>query len=168
MRKKGLGLVCLTLTAIPAAALANSSWRWFTKTRPHDLLPLAIILTVAIEIFALLRFGGVKGKKRAAVSVAAANLVSFLVPWVLEYDTFLYEHWNTVMDFDVFLSKTPNYQVTLAFLLLTLLFEIPVLYLLLSKHTESKKRLLLTAAGANTVTTLICAVMERTLCRGQW
>ena len=72
------------------------------------------------------------------------------------------------MNFDAFLSKTPNYQVTLMFLLLTLLFEIPVLYLLLRKHTESKKRLLLTAAGANTVTTLICAVLERTLCRGQW
>ena len=168
MRKKNLGLICLGLMSLPAAALANSSWRWFTKTRPHDLLPLAIILTVAIEIFALLRFCGVKGKKRAAIGVAAANLVSFLAPWVWEYDDFLYAHWDSVMNFDAFLSKTPNYQVTLMFLLLTLLFEIPVLYLLLRKHTESKKRLLLTAAGANTVTTLICAVLERTLCRGQW
>ena len=168
MRKKEVGLVGLGLMAIPAAALANSSWRWFTKTRPHDLLPLAIVLTVIIEILALLRFGSVQGKRRAALGVSAANLVSFLVPWAWEYNDFLYAHWDSVMNFDAFLSKTPHYQVTLLFLLLTVLFEVPVLYLLLKKHTDSKKRLLMTAAGANAVTTLICAVMERVLCRGHW
>lgn len=168
MRKKRVWLAVFCLTALPISALANSSWRWFTKTRPHDLLPLSIALTIAIEILALLRLGGVKSKGWAIGSVIVANLVSFLVPWALEYSDFLYGGWNTAMNFDAFLSKTPHYQVTMLFLLLTLLLEIPVLYLLLRKRVPSPKRLLLTAGGANAVTTMICAVLERTLCRGQW
>lgn len=168
MRKKEAMALGLCLAWMPTAALANSSWRWFTNTRPHDLLPLAIVMTIAIEIFALLRFGGVKSKKWAAGSVIAANLVSFLVPWALEYNDFLYGHWNSVMNFDAFLSKTPHYQVTILFLLLTLLLEIPVLYLLLRKRTENKRRLLITAGGVNAVTTVLCAVLERALCRGHW
>lgn len=168
MRKKTIGLLGLCLLQLPTAALANSSWHWFTKTRPHDLLPLAIILTVTIEICALVRFGGVKSKRWAAGSVIAANLVSFLLPWAFQYHVFFYEHWNSYMGFDAFLSKTPHYQVTVLFLHLTLLMEIPTLYLLLKKRSADKKRLLLTAIGMNVVTTVLCAVMERALCRGQW
>ena len=153
---------------LPASALANSSWRWFTKTRPHDLLPAAIAETIAIELCLLVRFSGVKSGKWAAGSVIAAIAVSFLVPWALEFEDFLYGGWNSVMGFEAFLSKTPHYQVTILFLALTLLFELPVLYLLLRKRVQNKKRLMLTAAGANALTTLICAVLERTLCRGQW
>lgn len=167
MRKRNVQLAVL-LMMMPAGALANSSWRWFTKTRPHDLLPLSIVLTVAIEIFALLRFGGVKSKGWAAGGVIAANLISFLVPWALEYEDFLYGGWNTAMSFGAFLSKTPHYQVTILFLCLTLLLELPVLYLLLRKRAQDKKRLMITAAGANAMTTAICAVLERTLCHGQW
>lgn len=168
MRKRKIALLSLCMACLPSAALANSSWRWFTKTRPHDLLPAAIAVTIAIEICLLVRFSGVKSGKWAAGSVIAANLVSFLVPWALEYEEYLYSGWSMYMGFDAFLSKTPHYQVTILFLLMTLLFELPVLYLLLRKCAQNKKRLMLTAAGANALTTLICAVMERTLCRGQW
>lgn len=168
MRKKNAQIAALLLTLMPVSALANSSWRWFTKTRPHDLLPVSIVLTIVIEIFALLRYGGVKSKGWAIGSVIAANLISFLVPWALEYEDFLYGGWNTAMNFDAFLSKTPHYQVTMLFLLLTLLLELPVLYLLLRKRAQSKKRLMITAAGANAMTTVICALLERTICRGQW
>lgn len=168
MRKRNAQLAVLLLTMMPVSALENSSWRWFTKTRPHDLLPVSIILTIAIEIFALLRYGGVKSKGWAAGGVTAANLVSFFVPWALEYEDFLYGGWNTAMSFDAFLSKTPHYQVTILFLLLTLLLELPVIYLLLRKRVQNKKRLMITAAGANAMTTAICALLERTLCRGQW
>lgn len=168
MKRRAGVLWGLCLALLPTAALANSSWRWFTKTRPHDLLPLAIVWTVAIEIFALCRFGGVKSKKRAAGSVVIANLISFLVPWALEYHDFFYEQWNFSMGFDAFLSKTPHYQVTALFLLMTLLAEIPAVYLLVKKHVPDKKRLLLTAVCMNTATTAVCAVMERVLCRGQW
>ena len=168
MRKNRAWLASAFLIMLPASALANSSWRWFTKTRPHDLLPLSIVLTILLEGFALLRWGGVKHKRWAAGSVIAANAVSFLVPWALEFEDFLYGGWNSAMGFEAFLSKTPHYQVTILFLALTLLFELPVLYLLLRKRVQNKKRLMLTTAGANTLTTLICAVLERTLCRGQW
>lgn len=161
-------LAAALLAMTPMNAMANSSWRWFTQTRPHDLLPLSIVLTVVIEIAALLRLGGVKSKGWAAGGVVAANLISFLVPWALEYEDFLYGGWNTAMSFDAFLSKTPHYQVTILFLLLTLLFELPVLYLLLRKRAQNKKRLMLTAAGANAVTTMICAMLERIFCQGQW
>ena len=168
MQKRKLALLSLCLACLPSAALANSSWRWFTKTRPHDLLPAAIALTIALEIYLLVRLGGVKRRKWAAGSVIAANLVSFLAPWALEYEEYLYSGWSMYVGFDAFLSKTPHYQVTILFLALTLLFELPVLYLLLRKRVQSKKRLMLTAAGANALTTLICAGMERMLCRGQW
>lgn len=58
MRKNRAWLASAFLIMLPASALANSSWRWFTKTRPHDLLPLSIVLTILLEGFALLRWGG--------------------------------------------------------------------------------------------------------------
>ena len=36
----------LLLVSIPQVVSANSSWIWISETRPYDLLPIVIILTL--------------------------------------------------------------------------------------------------------------------------
>ena len=57
------------------------------------------------------------------------------------------------------------------YLALTLLVEVPVVVWLLHRDIPEKTariKLVLTTVVANTVTTLLVAVCERLLCRGQW
>jgi uncharacterized membrane protein (DUF441 family) len=62
----------------------------------------------------------------------------------------------------------PYYIVRLGYLILTLAVEVPIVWHTLKQHTDSPKKLLNSVVIANVVTTVIVAVTERLLCRGQW
>ena len=60
------------------------------------------------------------------------------------------------------------FTVGTIFLIMTLVLEIPVVFLTLRKYAKGKWRFLLTVAGANVATTVITAAAERIFCYGQW
>ena len=163
--RRSIALIALML-AIPGTAWANSSWRWLTQTRPYDVLPFVVAVTLLIEVLAIAFAAGPKAIWRALIAVVAANLLSFAAPYAVEFignavngagHTFAehLEHW-------------PVYTVGLAYLLMTLAVEIPVVYCTLRKQVENRSRLMMAIILANTATTLMVALLERNAARGTW
>jgi len=91
-----------------------------------------------------------------------ANAASFLLPYALLLEDPVYPR------FDDVLNAGPNYIVGFGFVVLTLLIEIPVIYNLLKKHVDSRKKLLWSIIGSNIVTTAMVAVIERMVTDGYW
>lgn len=146
-------------------ASANSSWVWLTESRPNDLLPFAIAGTLIAEILAVRFAAGIKKTFKVAAVTVIANLVSFAAPYLCIYINASDEPDHSMRDF---MNKMPFYTVGAAFLFMTLVCEIPIVYNALKKHTDSKIRLAIVIAAANIVTTAAVAVIERKLCYGQW
>ncbi len=161
-RYKGVSAAMIavwTACALSLTASANSSWHWISSTRPYDLLPIVIAVTLATETFALTRLAKVQPFSKVFCIVLLANSVSFAVPYIGDH---------TPYTFAQALEHVPLYTVGVAYLLVTLLAEIPVVYLALRKHTDRPVRLLWVTFGANVVTTLLTALAERLFCRGTW
>jgi len=162
--------VLFSLFLIPA--YANSSWHWLT-TSPLPVLPYAAAGTILIEFLGIARFGGIKKPYKslrvtfAFFAVCAANLLSFIVPYLFLM-TADAGGGRGVYTFEEVFYGGPFYMIGLFYLLLTLFIEIPVICLLLMFNVESKKRLLLTALAVNVITTVMVAVIERIICRGSW
>lgn len=156
----------LLLAALPlvTVAYANSSWIWISEKRPWDILPWVILVTLAVEILAIRLFGGEKRTGRIALFVTLGNLISFLVPYLLK----LVSYATQGFDFDKYLNHAPSFIVGLAFLALTLIVELPLVYFALKPKEEPRRRLLWAIVGANVVTTALTAIVEQVLCKGQW
>ncbi|MCQ1530719.1 hypothetical protein [Lutispora saccharofermentans] len=162
-------LCCILLFYIyPAEVLANSSWHWVTVS-PMRVLPLAIILTLAIETWGVSVYGKVKGKVKAFIIVTFANIVSFIAPYIYStciLNRFYGSGWGYA--WERAFNNGPNYIIRLAYLVLTLCIEVPLVYFLLKNQSKDKKKLLLITIVANVITTIAVAVLERLLCQGQW
>ncbi len=119
----------------PATAYANSSWRWISQTRPFDVLPFAVALTLLAE-FLFLRFTNrIARPFFLFAAVCLANLASFLLPYAI--------YLNGLYAFEESLEHLPVYIVGLGYLFLTLVAELPVVYCSLRGLVAGKKRLLL-------------------------
>ena len=158
-------LMSIFLILYPAAAYANSSWHWLTVS-PMTVLPFAVILTLFIETVAITKLGQVKDYKKVLLVVGLANTLSFLAPYIERAYRFI----PTSGGFSLMaaFNKGPYYMVLMGYLFLTLLVELPVVYLLLRKMSSSKKKLFLGILLSNIVTTLIVAILERIICVGSW
>ena len=154
--------VILGIALIPAAVYADSSWIWLTDYRPFDILPPVALATIVIEVLAIWKIPHTRKFIKTAVAVILANAASFLLPYTILLDDPVYH------DFDRVLDAGPNYIVGIGFVLLTLLIEIPIIYNLLKKHVESKRKLLCTIVGSNIATTVMVAVVERLVTEGYW
>lgn len=157
-----LAVLCSAVLTVPV--LADSSWVWISETRPHDVLPWVAIATLAIETWMLCHFCGIKQTFKVFCVVTLGNLLSFAAPYVMAaldevHADFLFslEHW-------------PYYITGTAGLLVTVAVELPVEYSLLKKQVPVQKqaRLLYTVIAGNVLTTVMVAIVERTLCRGHW
>ena len=157
-----IALSCLMLLILAQAVLADSSWCWLTDTRPFDILPPVALATIVIEVLAIWLIPHTGKFMKTAVAVILANSASFLLPYALLLSDPVYPR------FDDVLNAGPNYIVGFGFVMLTLLIEIPVIYNLLKKHVDSKKKLLWAIVGSNTVTTAMVAVIERMVTNGYW
>lgn len=163
--------VALVILIYPQAAYANSSWHWLTSS-PMEFLPLAILLTLAIEMASIFLFGklvsGFGIKLKVAILVILANIFSFVFPYILRaYQLRIFSaEWQHAL-YDAF-HKGPYYIVLSSYLILTLLIEVPLVYYLMKKHSQRKKQLLIAIISANVVTTFIVAIVERMLFYGQW
>ena len=154
-------------------AFANSSWVWISETRPDDLLPFVITGTLLIEILAVRFVAGIKKIQKVIPVTVIANLVSFAAPYFLmammvQMDNSTVPDGETLYTVKETLEKWPTYTVGLSFLIMTLACEMPIVYNALKKETDHHKKLALVIIGANFLTTVLTAVVERTLCYGRW
>lgn len=155
-------LSSLMLLILPQAVFADSSWCWLTDTRPFDILPPVALATIVIEVLAIWLIPNTGKLMKTAVAVILANAASFLLPYALLLNDPVYPK------FDDMLNAGPNYIVGAGFVILTLVLEIPIVYNLLKKHVDSKKKLLWSIIGSNIVTTAMVAVIERMVTDGYW
>lgn len=162
-------LCCIMLSILsPIVVSANSSWHWVT-TSPMKALPLAVILTLAIEILGVINFGKISNGLRAFIVVSFANIVSFIVPYI--YSSFRLSRFygsDWIYAWERSFNNGPNYIIRLAYLILTLCIEIPLVYFLLKDFCKNKKLFIFTIVIANVITTIVVAVLERIMCQGQW
>ena len=162
---KKLSVAIITLffaIILPIKAYANSSWVWLSETRPYDVLPYVIVITLIIEILAVCLIAKPESIARAILFILVANICSFLLPYIFIYTVpSLYTPEQT-------LNHTPFYNVGLFYLFLTLAVELPTVYFTLKDYCEKEKVLLWTIIGSNVLTTMITAVVERIFCRGIW
>ena len=54
------------------------------------------------------------------------------------------------------------------YLIITLVIEVPIVYVGLKSEMKNRKRGLLTIIASNAVTTALVCVAERMICRGHW
>ena len=157
-----IDITCFAFLIIPQAVFADSSWCWLTDTRPFDILPPVALATIVIEVLAIWLIPNTGKLMKTAVAVILANAASFLLPYALLLNDPVYPK------FDDMLNAGPNYIVGAGFVILTLVLEIPIVYNLLKKHVDSKKKLLWSIVGSNIVTTAMVAVIERMVTDGYW
>lgn len=150
----------LMLITTPSSVYANSSWHWISSTCPLDVLPFAIIATLIIEIFIIVKFGKVRALTKSIVCISFANLASFLVSYLWPNDV-----GYTFSEVD---THTPSYIVRSGYLFLTLIVEVPIVYYLLRKDCDNRKKLLLSTILANVITTALVAAIERISCVDSW
>lgn len=124
-----------------------------------------IIGTLIIEILAIKYVGKTNNTLKTSLVVILVNLLSFAMPYVIHISATMNDKIYTIEES---FERGPVYTVGLAFLIMTLAVEVPICSLLLKNNTENKKRLMITIALTNVVTTVLVAIVERTLCTGQW
>lgn len=148
-------------------ASANSSWRWVSETRPYDILPFIIALTLIAETLAYVFIAKIKRPVKVLAVVTIANHLSFLAPYIIGYFGYTGEMTYT---FDFALEHLPYYTIGIDYFLTTILVEFPVIWFSLKNDVHDSKtvRFILTIIGANAVTTLICAAAERAIAYGVW
>lgn len=162
-RQLSIVIICLTVALIPQAVFANSSWHWVSDYRPWDILPWVAAATIVIEVLAIWLVPKTKQFVKTAVTVVIANLVSFLLPYVI------LAAGDVVHDtFQGALNAGPSYIVGVMFLLLTLAAELPIVYDILKPHVEKSKVLLWTIIFSNAATTAMVAIVEQVITDGYW
>lgn len=146
-------------------AYANSSWHWVT-TSPKTIFPIAVAVTLLIEYVALIKIARLECKLKVLLVVCFANLLSFAAPYI--YRAIRFRAVLGTISISAAFNKGPYFMVMTEYLLLTLLVELPVVYLLLKNRAQNKLRLAITILSANIITTGLVAVLERLICVGQW
>lgn len=165
-RKTTLFTVFWLLLSIPQVVSANSSWCWISETRPYDVLPVVAIATILIEVGMINRYARSQSLYRTMACVVVANLLSFVCPYIVNYCRLIegkgyqpmsdmFEHW-------------PVYTVGICFLIMTVAVELPIVYFGLRKSVDDTKKLKRMIIIANVLTTIMVAVVERTICQGHW
>jgi len=149
----------------PLISNANSSWHWVTSS-PVNVLPFAIIFTLAIETAAVVLIGKVPDVKKSIIIISLANLFSFLAPAI--FRAFRFYPVSGSLSLGAAFNKGPYYIVLTGYLVLTIIVELPIVYWLLKKDTSKKPDLVIAILASNIVTTLLVAVCERLICIGSW
>ena len=159
--------VFVTSSALCIHTSANSSWRWVSETRPYDILPFIIALTLIAETLAYVFIAKIKRPVKVFAVVAIANHLSFLAPYIIGYFGYTGEMTYT---FDYALEHLPYYTIGIDYFLVTILVEFPVIWFSLKNDVRDSKtvRFIFTIIGANAATTLICAAAERAIAYGVW
>ena len=161
-------LIAFMLPCVSLTVYANSSWHWFTRN-PLPVLPWAIVGTLIVETFIISRYNHI-GSVKPAIIVIIGNLISFLVPYIFLGITpeIFEENANFFSRIESATNKYPWYTIGIVFLCLTLIVEVPVVYVSLRNKVISKKRLIVSIIMANVITTVTVAILERCIYEGSW
>ena len=155
----------LGVSIFPVLASANSSWVWISETRPYDILPFVVVGTLLIETVAVNLMGKIGNWHKTLFAIFIGNIISFIAPYI-GYSNSLYGQMGYTLS--QIISRGPYYTVGAVFLLLTIIIELPMVYLLLKKDADNKKKLAVCIVAANVITTAFVALIERILCYGHW
>lgn len=162
--KMTLVLIMIVVIALfPLNAFADSSWIWISEKRPFDILPWVAIGTILIEWLSIWLIPKTGQALKALRTVTLANAASFLLPYA-----FLKASLSWYGTFDHILDSGPHYIVSGAFLLLTIIIEMPIVYNVLKSNVQSKRMLQITIIVSNIITTAGVAVIERLITEGHW
>ena len=162
MKTRKIPVFLILFCLIPSIAFANSSWHWISETRPYDVLPFVIVLTLLIETISVIFAADLKEVKfKVFIVVLIGNLLSFSAPYISAATDINYS-------FRDMLEHFPVYTVDILYLLVTLIIEIPFVYAFLAKNAESGRKLFLSILISNAVTTLLTSLAERIFCYGKW
>ena len=153
-------ILCMLL---PTTAYANSSWHWLTKTTPFDVLPYAVVLTLLIEYVTVKKLNSIIHPFRLLAIICLANTASFLLPYAI-----LLMPSAVGYTFEMSIKHLPIYIVGFGYLFLTLVAEVPIVYISLRNIVTNRRRLLISIITVNVVTTIMVAAIERIFCRGSW
>ncbi|MEL7570576.1 MAG: hypothetical protein AAGU14_08460 [Eubacteriaceae bacterium] len=159
-------LCCLLFTAVfHITVSANSSWGWIAETRPYDVLPYVIIITLAIETLAINKIPKICKPFKVFCVVTIANLLSFAAPYLFWYSAAVSDQMYTFIET---IEHMPVYNVGMSYLIITLAVEVPIVYNAFKKSAQKEKLLLWTVIGTNVATTIIVGIIERIICPGSW
>lgn len=168
MKNKIKGVIIVfTILISTQAVSANSSWHWVTIS-PYKVFPIAVIVTLIAEIYGIMNLNKWKQLdiKRVNCVVILANVLSFIVPYILRAYRFIPTSGR--FSLEGAFNKGPYYIVMVGYLVLTVVVELPLVYMVLKKNVERRFRLMSTIVGLNVVTTIIVAFLERLICQGVW
>ena len=93
----------ISVVLFDTTVFANSSWQWISETRPFDLLPIVAVATIFIETAAINWGGNVHRLYKVFGMNILANMVSFLVPYLLNWADQV-----THMKYPVFSAENPS------------------------------------------------------------
>jgi len=144
-------------------AYANTSWHWLTESKPFDILPYVVVLTLMIEFVAIGKLNSINSSMKLFLVICLANLASFILP----YSVYLLPS-ATGYTFQMSISYLPLYIVGFGYLLLTLMAEVPIVYFSFRKNVLNRKKLLISIIAVNATTTLFVAIIERVFIKGSW
>ncbi|MBQ7736985.1 MAG: hypothetical protein IJT62_04030 [Oscillospiraceae bacterium] len=147
-------------------AYANSSWHWISETRPYDVLPYVIVMTLFIETFSIVLLCRGSRITKVFCFVSLANLLSFLAPYVFWY-WFGFRGDGIYPTYSNFMEHWPVFTVGILYTIMTLAVEVPVVYKALKRDIEKHKRLLWVIVASNLVTTLLTYFCEHYFCYGR-
>ena len=168
MKRFRFGFCCMLIGCITAfmtaCVLANSSWVWISETRPLDLLPIVIAGTLLIEVAAVLLAMRKQKFWKVLFFVTLGNLLSFAAPYLYNYLSYS----SVGFSFLKYLDHWPSYTVGIIFLSVTILIELPIVWLSLRKDAKHPVRFALVIIAANVLTTGLTALAERLICSGHW
>jgi len=158
-----ISFVFLLIPFFTLTVYANSSWHWLTETTPFDILPYVVVLTLLIEYIAIKNLNSLKQPVKLAIIICLANLASFLLPY-----TILLMPSAVGYTFEMSIKHLPQYIVGFGYLFVTLVAEVPIVYISIKSIVTNKRKFLISIIIVNVVTTIIVATLERVFCKGSW
>ncbi|MFR6380010.1 MAG: hypothetical protein ACLUNZ_09575 [Evtepia sp.] len=124
------------------------------------MLPFVVVGTLLIETLSIWLIPHTRRLSKVFWVVCLGNGLSYAAPY-------FFQLFNPVYSFQKALN-THFYNVSISFLIVTLVIEGPIEYYMLEKETDQPKKLLWAVILSNVVTTVGVALTERLLCRGFW
>ena len=147
-------------SALPVAALAHSTYVWYTAARPYYVLPFTFALSAAIEYAALVYIAHAARGRRTLIIVLVGNALAFGAGGAY----YIWSNWGEFPD-----PSWPPYFVGPIFLCASFVIEVLLEDAALKKYAGAEPgRLIWTLLLANAVTAGICALAERLVCTGRW
>lgn len=157
-------IIATFLTTLTLLLTLNSTASAYTSARINLILqnyssyfPMIVGGMLVIEVIMIMLLTDVKRIVNVSFAVLVANVASFVLPRIalglLKYD-FFYQGMIT----QGLISS--NIIAGVAYLVVSLIIELPILYFMLRVFTPKKVRLMVVAAAANVVTTVAFTVVE--------